>query len=81
MPAPVRANGLDRQSAFRQLEEIAGFFRRTEPHSPIAYALDNIVRRGRMTLPELLQELISDDAARMSYFVIAGIQPPDKPGA
>lgn len=81
-PPPVRpgGNGLDRESAFRQLAEIAAFFRRTEPHSPIAYAIENIVRRGRMTLPELLRELISDEAARDNYFITAGMQPPDKSG-
>jgi type VI secretion system protein ImpA len=73
---PRSANGLDRQSAFRQLSEIAAFFRRTEPHSPIAYALENVVRRGNMTLPELLQELIGDDAARQSFIVNAGMQRP-----
>lgn len=66
----------DRQAAFRQLEELARFFRRTEPHSPIAYALDNLVRRGRMTFPELIEELIVDANARRDYFVNAGIQPP-----
>lgn len=77
-PPRPPAGGLDRQSAFRQLEEIAAFFRRTEPHSPIAYALENIVRRGRMSLPELMRELISDEGARQNYFVVAGMQPPDK---
>jgi type VI secretion system protein ImpA len=67
---------MDRQAAFRQLEELAAFFRRTEPHSPIAYAIDNLVRRGRMTFSELAEELIDDDNARRSYFVNAGIQPP-----
>jgi type VI secretion system protein ImpA len=76
-PTPQRqANGLDRQSAFLQLSEIAAFFRRTEPHSPIAYALENVVRRGNMTLPELLQELIGDDAARQGFILNAGMQPP-----
>jgi type VI secretion system protein ImpA len=67
---------LDRQAAIRQLEELAIFFRRTEPHSPIAYALDNLVRRGRMTFPELIEELIVDANARRDYFVNAGIRPP-----
>jgi type VI secretion system protein ImpA len=68
--------GLDREGAFRQLEEIARFFRRTEPHSPTAYALENLVRRGRMSFPDLVQELIDDGNVRRSYFVNAGIQPP-----
>jgi type VI secretion system protein ImpA len=67
---------LDRQGAFRQLEELAAFFRRTEPHSPIAYAIENLVRRGRMSFPELIEELIVDDSARRTYFINAGIQPP-----
>jgi type VI secretion system protein ImpA len=67
---------LDREGAFRQLEELARFFRRTEPHSPTAYAIENLVRRGRMSFPDLVQELIDDGNVRRSYFVNAGIQPP-----
>ena len=67
---------LDRQGAFRQLEELAAFFRRTEPHSPIAYAIENLVRRGRMSFAELIEELIVDDSARRNYLINAGIQPP-----
>jgi type VI secretion system protein ImpA len=73
---PVAGPILDRQGAFRQLEELAAFFRRTEPHSPIAYAIENLVRRGRMSFPELIEELIVDDSARRTYFINAGIQPP-----
>lgn len=67
---------LDREAAFRQLEELARFFRRTEPHSPTAYAIENLIRRGRMSFPDLVQELIDDGNVRRSYFVNAGIQPP-----
>jgi type VI secretion system protein ImpA len=74
--APVEGAALDRQGAFRQLEELAGFFRRTEPHSPIAYAIENLVRRGRMTFSELIEELIADGNARREYYVNAGVQPP-----
>lgn len=73
---PARGGLVDRQAAFRQLEELAAFFRRTEPHSPMAYAIDNLVRRGRMTFSELAEELIDDGNARRSYFVNAGVQPP-----
>jgi type VI secretion system protein ImpA len=73
---PTRSASLDRQGALRQLEELAIFFRRTEPHSPLAYAIDNLVRRGRMTFSELVEELIDDGNARKSYLVNAGIQPP-----
>jgi type VI secretion system protein ImpA len=78
VPAAGAGRPLDRQAAIRQLEELARFFRRTEPHSPIAYALDNLVRRGRMTFPELIEELIVDANARRDYFVNAGIRPPSE---
>ncbi len=53
-----------RDDALRQLLSVAAFFRRTEPHSPVSYALEQVVRWGRMTLPELIRELISDDGTR-----------------
>ena len=32
-----------REDAFRQLAKVADFFRKTEPHSPISYTLDDVV--------------------------------------
>ena len=66
----------DGDKLFRTLERVADFFRQTEPHSPLAYALNQAVRWGRMPLPDLLTELIPDEAARTSFFRITGIQPP-----
>jgi type VI secretion system protein ImpA len=54
---------------------VADFFKRTEPHSPISYALEQAVRWGRMPLPELLQELIPEDAVRGQLFKLVGIVP------
>ena len=65
-----------RDDALKQLLKIAEFFKRTEPHSPIAYTLEDLVRRGRMTLPDLLSELISDEEARSGFLMRAGIRPP-----
>jgi type VI secretion system protein ImpA len=53
-----------REEAFRALLTVASFFRRTEPHSPISYALEQVVKWGRMTLPELIRELIADETTR-----------------
>jgi type VI secretion system protein ImpA len=55
---------LTRESALRDLDRIAEFFRRTEPHSPLAYTLEEAVRRGRMGLAELLAEVVPDLAVR-----------------
>lgn len=66
---------LSRDAALRELDRIAEYFRRTEPHSPLAYTLDEAVRRGRMTLPELLAEVVPDDDARGAMLARLGIRP------
>lgn len=68
-----------RDDAFRTLSRVAEFFRRSEPHSPISYTLDELVRRGRMSLPELLNELIADSGQRRSFYIVAGMRPPEEP--
>jgi type VI secretion system protein ImpA len=75
--APAAAPGrvVTREDALRALVEIADFFRRTEPHSPIAYTLDEAVRRGRLTWPELLQEVVADNNTRNSILTMLGIRP------
>jgi type VI secretion system protein ImpA len=90
--APAGAAGADgaaadalvtREDAFRSLLRVAEFFRRTEPHTVVPYALEQIVRWGRMSLPELLAELIPEEAPRKNLFKQVGIRPPEpspKPG-
>jgi type VI secretion system protein ImpA len=63
-----------REQALESLLKVADFFRRTEPHSPISYALDQIVRWGRMPLPELWTELIGEEGPRKSLFKQVGIR-------
>jgi type VI secretion system protein ImpA len=65
-----------RDEALRLLSEIADFFRRTEPHSPLAYTLQEAVRRGRLTWPELLAEIVPDAGSRAAILTSLGIQPP-----
>ena len=68
-----------REDAFRALLQVADYFKRTEPHSPVAYALEQAVRWGRMPLPELLTELIPEQGAREQIFKVVGIKPPEQP--
>ena len=77
-PVPARRVGpIDsREDAFRQLLEIARFFRDTEPHSPISAAIETVVRRGQMDFFALLKELVPDDGTRASVLTKAGIEPP-----
>ncbi len=74
----VSAQIASREDAFRQLAKVADFFRKTEPHSPISYTLDDVVRRGRLSLPELLAELIQDRSSRQDFLARAGIQPKEE---
>jgi type VI secretion system protein ImpA len=75
-PAPTAPPGTvqTREQALETLTKVADFFRKTEPHSPMSYALDQIVRWGRMPLPELWTELIGDEAPRKSVFKQVGIR-------
>jgi len=67
-----------REQAFGQLLKIAEFFRKTEPHSVIPHTLEELVRRGRLPLGNLLAELIPDDDARQNFYIRAGIMPPEE---
>ncbi|MGE0755682.1 MAG: type VI secretion system protein TssA [Pirellulaceae bacterium] len=70
--------GMNREVAFRQLLQVADFFSRTEPHSPVSYALRQAVRWGKMTLPEFLSELISDSGVRDDLFRRVGMPQPSE---
>jgi len=64
-----------REEAFTALMKIADFFRRTEPHSPISYALEQVVRWGRLPLPQLLLELVPDRGPREYLTKLIGLPP------
>lgn len=66
---------VSRDGALRELDRIADYFRRTEPHSPLAYTLDEAVRRGRMSLAELLAEVLPDADVRNAMLMRLGIKP------
>lgn len=63
----------NRTDAFRHLKEISDFFRKTEPHSPISYALDKAVKWGDMSLSALMRELIPDSSSLNYYGSLTGI--------
>lgn len=63
-----------REEAFKQLLRISDFFRKTEPHSPIAAILQRAVDWGNMPLEQLMQELIPDNSSREHYSHLTGIK-------
>jgi len=63
-----------RDEAFKQLLRISDFFKKTEPHSPIAAILQRAVDWGNMPLEQLIQELIPDNSSREHYSHLTGIK-------
>jgi type VI secretion system protein ImpA len=64
-----------REDALRELDRIADYFRHAEPHSPLAYTLEEAVRRGRMSLAELLMEVLPDPETRNGMLARLGMRP------
>ena len=75
MAVPGSFSLANREQALRTLEQLAEFFQKTEPHSFLAYTLTDAARRGRMTLPDLLAEVLQDETARTSMLTALGIHP------
>ncbi len=63
-----------REDAFRKLQEIAVFLRRTEPQSPVPYLIERAVAWGRMPFERLLEELIKDEPSRGHVVELLGIK-------
>jgi type VI secretion-associated protein, ImpA family len=51
-----------RKDALKRLAEIATFFQKTEPHSPVSYLVQRAVKWGNMPLENWLQEVIKDQS-------------------
>ena len=64
-----------REDAIRQLNDIAAFFKRTEPHSPVAYLAEKAARWGNMSLHEWLRAVVKDDTALSQMEDLLGVVP------
>jgi type VI secretion system protein ImpA len=53
----------ERAQALAQLRQVAEFFRRSEPHSPVAYLADKAAQWGEMPLHAWLRAVVKDPAA------------------
>jgi type VI secretion system protein ImpA len=73
-PAPVAAGVIQsREQALEILQKVADFFRRTESHPFVAYQVEQAVRWAKLPVPDLLTELIPDEASRKNVFKQVGI--------
>ncbi len=62
-----------RDDALRALGRVRDYFRQAEPHSPLAYLIDQTIRWGQMPLHALLPELIPDQAALAAFRMRTGV--------
>lgn len=53
---PIR----NRMEALQRLEEVVAYFRKAEPHSPVAYLVERAIRWGQMPLEVWLREVIKE---------------------
>ncbi len=82
-PAPIEAGGgmqagplQSRAQAIAQLREVAEFFRRNEPHSPVAYLADKAAHWGEQPLHVWLRSVVKDDASFAHIEEMLGVAPP-----
>lgn len=79
--APLRVQGAasdgplqSREQALAQLRAVAEFFRRTEPHSPVAYLAEKAARWGEQPLHAWLRSVIKDEASLGRLEELLGIE-------
>lgn len=70
-PGPIAT----RQQAIAQLREIADFFRRTEPHSPVSYFAEKAAKSGEQDLHTWLRTVVKDSSTLAHIEEILGVQP------
>ncbi|MBH9578861.1 type VI secretion system protein TssA [Inhella proteolytica] len=74
--ATVRAGPIQsRTQALAQLQEVAAYFRRTEPHSPVAYLAEKAARWGEMPLHAWLRQVVKDQGVLGSLDEMLGVDP------
>lgn len=73
-PAAARGPIQTREQALAQLREVADFFRRTEPHSPVAYLADKAASWGEMSLHLWLRTVVKNDEALSGLEELLGIK-------
>lgn len=66
---------VDRAHAYRLIEDVARYLAEHEPHSPTPYLLARAVSWGRMPLPELMRDIVSQEGDLGRYMAMLGVEP------
>jgi type VI secretion system protein ImpA len=64
----------NREQAYRLLETVAAYLQKTEPHSPTPYLIKRAVAWGRMSLADLMQEVVREEGDITRFFSLLGIK-------
>lgn len=67
-----------REAAYAQILQIADYLEKAEPHSPVPHTLRQAVRFGRMSLPDLLVELLGRGDALQTVTLKTGVKIPEQ---
>ena len=62
-----------RPAALKRLEEVAAYFSRTEPHSPVSYLVQRAVKWGNMPLDSWLEDVVKDETVLFQIRQTLGI--------
>lgn len=65
-----------RDEALKAIGLVVDYFTAYEPLSPLGATLREVDRRARMSLNDLLAELIPDESARTEFYWRSGVKPP-----
>ena len=69
-----RGRGKRAPEKIRNASQVAAFFRRTEPHSPVSYLVERAVKWAEMPLEAWLSDVIEGDAALSTIKSTLGIK-------
>jgi type VI secretion system protein ImpA len=75
LTGPLRS----RAEALQLLRAVADFFRRTEPHSPVAYLAERAAQWGEMPLHDWLRTVVKDPGTLSTMEELLGVAPAPKP--
>jgi len=63
---------ITREDAVKLLDMLMTFFRISDPHSPISYSLERLVRWVKFNLPQIMNEIVGDSMMK-EYSKITGV--------
>ncbi|MDF2416831.1 type VI secretion system protein TssA [Acinetobacter beijerinckii] len=71
----VQSHVENREQAMQVLQEIATYFQKNEPHSPVSYMLQKTIKWSQMPLHEWLTQVIKDEHPLQILHDTLGVQP------